>query len=225
MMSRTEDEVSKLEKAMERHNKQVKQIEDDIPSTETQVTSFDGQIERLQEEMGTELTTTLSDDEQALLDQLKATQTRLDGEIDNHTQVLEDATVKRQKLQSLLEDNLIMRRTELTESSTRSRSGANNANVSQAQMKEDLAQKKRELEEAAQTSDDVDRQLNEVKATDEKLRAEIVAIKNDLEKLKTEDSSYQKKLEKAHAEQEKLLNKVSCVLLSLCCHLSFFSCL
>jgi len=209
MMSRTEDEVSKLEKAIERHNKQVKQIEDDVPNTETQVTSFDGQIVRLQEEMGTELTSTLSDDEQALLDQLKATQTRLDGEIDEHTQVLEDATVKRQKLQSLLEDNLIMRRTEITESSSRSRSGANNASVSQAQLKEDLAQKKRELDEAAQTTDDVDGQLSEVKSTDEKLRAEIIAIKNDLEKLKTEDSSYQKKLEKAHADQEKLLNKRS----------------
>ena len=207
MMSRTEDDVAKLEKAIERHNKQVKQIEDEVPNTETEVTSFEKQIERLQEEMGTELTSTLSDDEQALLDQLKATQNRLDGEIDQHTQVLEDVTVKRQKLQSLLEDNLIMRRTELTESSSRSRAGTNN--VSQAQMKEDLAQKKRELEEAAQTTDDVERQLGEVKATDEKLRTEIVTIKNNLEKLKTEDSSYEKKLEKAHADQEKLLNKVS----------------
>ena len=66
--------------------------------------------------MGTDLTSTLTEDEQNLLEELKATQTRLDGEIEDHTQVLEDATVKRQRLTSLMEDNLVVRRGEPTES-------------------------------------------------------------------------------------------------------------
>eukprot|EP01082_Thalassiosira_pseudonana_P006049 g5626.t1 g5626 contig2:932052-935830(-) len=209
MMSRTEDEVTKLEKATERHTMQVQEIEESIPATETQITSLDGQIERLEAEMGTELTSTLSDEEQELLDQLKATQTRLDSEIDEHTQVLEDATIKRQKLQSLLEDNLMKRRNEITESSSRVRPGATNASASQAQLKDELEQKKRELEEATQAADEVQRQLDEVKATDESLRSDIVKIKNDLEKLKTQDAAYQKELEESSSGQEKLLNKRS----------------
>jgi chromosome segregation ATPase len=136
----------------------------------------------------TELTSTLSEEEQELLDQLKATQTRLDTEIEDHTSVLEDATIKRQNLQSLLEDNLIRRRNELTESSSRIRPGANNASAMHTARKEELEQKKRELEEATQALEDVEKQLAVVKATDASLRSEIAAIKNDLEKLKSQDA-------------------------------------
>jgi prefoldin subunit 5 len=41
-----------LEKTMERHSKQIQQIEEEIPPMETQMTSFDGQIDRLQNEIG-----------------------------------------------------------------------------------------------------------------------------------------------------------------------------
>ncbi|KAL7490281.1 hypothetical protein ACHAW6_016054 [Cyclotella cf. meneghiniana] len=209
LMSRIEDEVSKLQNTMERHSKQIQQIEEEIPSMETQITSFDGQIDRLQNEIGTVLTSTLSEEEQELLDQAKATQARLDKEIDEHTSVLEDATIKRQNLQSLLEDNLIKRRNELTESSSRIRPGSDNASAMQAQRKEELEQKKRELEEATRAFDDVEKQLAEAKSIDENLRSEIATIKNDLEKLKTQDAKYQKELEETHESQEKLLNKRS----------------
>ncbi|KAL7551342.1 hypothetical protein ACHAWF_014534 [Thalassiosira exigua] len=213
MMGRIEDEVKKVEKAQKRHDKQAKQIEEDVPPMETQIASLGTQIERLEEEVGTELTSTLSEEEQTLLDELKATQARLDGEIEEHTNVLEDVTIKRQRLTSLLEDNLIVRRKELTESTSNSRSGRSGGGgvgaASQARMKEDLEQKRRELEEATFASDDVEKQLSEVKATDEKLRAEILKIKNNFDKLKTQDASYQKELEESHETQEKLLNKRS----------------
>ena len=198
---------------LERNDKQVKQTEEDIPPMETQIASLGSQVERLEEEVGTELTSTLTEEEQDLLDELKATQTRLDGEVEEHTNVLEDATIKRQKLTSILEDNLIMRRTELTESSSRTRpgtarNGSNAGAASQAQMKEELELKSRELEEATQTAEDVESQLSEVKTIDENLRSEIVNIKNNFDKLKTQDAAYQKELEESHENQEKLLNKV-----------------
>lgn len=151
----------------------------------------------------------MSEEEQELLDELKATQTRLDKEIDDHTSVLEEATIKRQNLQSLLEDNLMKRRSEITESSPRVRSGTGNASVNQAALKEELEQKERELKEATQTLEDVEKQLAEVKKVDEDLRAEIANIKNELEKLKSQDSQFEKALEEIHDEQEKLLNKRS----------------
>lgn len=123
--------------------------------------------------------------------------------------MLEEATIKRQNLQSLLEDNLMKRRDELTESSPRARPGATNTSANQAVLKEELEQKKRELEEATQALEDAEKQLTEVKFVDENLRSEIATIKNDLEKLKTQDARYQKELEDTHAEQEKLLNKRS----------------
>jgi len=212
MMGRIEDDVRKLAKMRERHDTHAKQIEEDVPPMDTQIASLGTQIERLEEEVGTELTSTLSEEEATLLDELKATQTRLDDEIEEHTRVLEDATIKRQKLTSLLEDNLIMRRDGLTESSLRSvrpGAGGGNAGMSQAQMKEDLEQHRRELEEAIQIAEDVENQLSTVKTIDENLRTEIVNIKNNFEKLKTQDSRYKKELEESHESQEKLLNKRS----------------
>ncbi|KAL7538031.1 hypothetical protein ACHAXR_008232 [Thalassiosira sp. AJA248-18] len=212
MMGRIEDDVKKVEKLRDRHEKQVKQIEEDIPPMETQIASLVTQIEQLEEELGTELTSTLSEEEQMLLEELKAKQTRLDGEIEDHTSVLEDATVKRQRLTSLLEDNLIMRRNELTESTSRSlrgKQGGTTNTASQAQMKEELEQKRRDLEEATQTAEDVEKQLVEVKTIDENLRSEILKIKNNFDKLKSQDASYQKELEASHENQEKLLNKRS----------------
>lgn len=217
MMGRIEDDVKKLEKTTKRNEKQAKQIEEDVPPMETQIASLGNQIDVLEEEVGTDLTSTLTEEEQDLLEELKATQARLDEEIEEHTQVLEEATIKRRKLTSLLEDNLIMRRTELTESgeaSSRSRRSiggtAKNASAaSQAQVKEDLEQKRRDLEEATQTAEDVEKQLSEVKAIDEKLRSEVANIKNSFDKLKTQDAAYQKELEGSHESQEKLLNKRS----------------
>jgi chromosome segregation ATPase len=211
MMGRIEDDAKKIEKSKERHEKQAKQIEEDVPSMETDITSLGTQIVRLEEELGTELTSTLTDDEQTLLDELKATQTRLDGEIEEHTSVVEDATIKWRRLTSLLEDNLIVRRNELTEATSNSRKGARNSTdktASQAQVKEELEQKRRELEEATATAEDIEKQYAEVKETDENLRAEILKIKNNFDKLKTQDAAYQKELEECHESQERLLNRV-----------------
>ena len=115
-----------------------------MPLTETQIASLETQIKTLEEEVGTDLTSTLTEEEQNLLAKIKATQTRLDEEIKEHAQVLEDTTIKCQKLTSLLEDNLIMHRNKLTKSnnsnsqpSCQSIGGPskNTSSVSQAQMK------------------------------------------------------------------------------------------
>ena len=215
LIGRIEDDLRKLTNARERHEKLVKQIaEEDIPPIESQIASLTTQVECLEEEVGTELTSKLSDQEQSQLDELKVTQTRLDDEIEKCHNMLEEATIKRQKLTCLLEDNLIIRRNELTESSSRSirsrdANSDNSGGVSQAQMKEDLEHKRRELEEATQTAEEVERQLAKVKKIDEKLRTEIRELKNHFDKLKTEDAAYQKELEECHDSQEKLLNKVS----------------
>jgi DNA repair exonuclease SbcCD ATPase subunit len=171
------------------------------------------QIKILEQEVGTELTSKLSDEEQGLLDDLKATQTRLDGDIEKCHSVLEEATIKRQNLTSLLEDNLVIRKNELTENSSCSPRaggvGGGNSVVSQAKMKEELEQKRRELEEATQTTEEVERQLAEAKTIDKNLRSAIRELKNNFDKLKTQNAAYQKELDESHESQERLLNKVS----------------
>lgn len=222
VMVRIEDHVRKLVKTLDRQEKQVRQMEEDIPPIETQIASLGAQIQILEEEVGTKLTSKLSDEEQTLLDELKVTQTRLDGDFEKCQSVLEDITIKRQKLTSLLEDDLIMRRNELTDSSSSlsSRRGAGGGTSSSSdfafvgisspvKVKEELEQKRRELEEATQTTNEVERQLAEVKTTDATLRTEICELKNNCDKLKTKDTSLQKELEECHVSQEKLLNKRS----------------
>ncbi|KAL3823137.1 hypothetical protein ACHAXA_010393 [Cyclostephanos tholiformis] len=213
MLGTIEDDVRKLARTTERHEMQSREIEEDIPPLESQIALLGAQIQILEQEVGTELISKLSDEEQGLLDQLKATQTRLDGDIEKCHGVLEEATIKRQKLTSLLEDNLVIRRNELTESSSRSLraggAGGGNSVVSQAKMKEELEQKRRELEEATQTTENVERQLAEVKMIDENLRSAIRDLKNNFDKLKTQNAAYQKELEESHESQERLLNKRS----------------
>jgi hypothetical protein len=72
-------------------------------------------IGQLTEEIGTDLTSTLSEEDRRMLAQLKKIQVELASEIDCQTEVVAKVSLKRQKLQSLLKDNLMMRRQELVD--------------------------------------------------------------------------------------------------------------
>ena len=59
------------------------------------------------------LSDTLNKIEKSLLNELKETQTKLGTEFEVHTQALEEISVKRQRLRSLLDYNLLKRKQEL----------------------------------------------------------------------------------------------------------------
>jgi structural maintenance of chromosome 3 (chondroitin sulfate proteoglycan 6) len=147
-----------------------------------------------------------------MLANLKKIQTELTTEVENQNEVVAKLSVDRQKLQSLLEDNLLKRRTELlnegaTGEGDDSRRRSRGADAQQ-QRKEDLEQLKHELDDATRISDDIEARLAEAKKVNSELRAELSASKSDLEGLKSKDMKNAAELEKAHEEAERLLNKV-----------------
>mmetsp|Transcript_10802 Transcript_10802/g.19558 ORF Transcript_10802/g.19558 Transcript_10802/m.19558 type:complete len:1083 (-) Transcript_10802:860-4108(-) len=213
-ISENETEIDRLQNRLENQKKQIEKIEKtSIPLLEHEISSVESEIGRLTEEMGTDLTSTLSDEDREMLANLKKIQTELTTEVENQNEVVAKLSVDRQKLQSLLEDNLLKRRTELVnegatgegdESRRRSR-GAD----AQQQRKEDLEQLKHELDDATRISDDIESRLAEAKKVNSELRAELSASKSDLEGLKSKDMKNAAELEKAHEEAERLLNKRS----------------
>jgi len=219
IINRTDDEIVVIQKRLDTHNSQLKKTETEIiPPIHVETRSLDSQIELLEEEMGTELSDTLSEEEQDMLKQLKKTQSDLEIEMEKQTHTLEEISVERERLQSLLEDNLLKKLRELEEENSgtsslgrrsKGKSAAENTAAAMAKRQEDLEQRQRELIDATKASEEIEAKLNEAKKEDGGLRSELIAEKNELEKLKLQDMNNQASLEKAQENAEKLLNKRS----------------
>ena len=167
VLQRADDDISSLKSRIDVKNKQIEQTENEIiPPLETEIMSLDGQASRLREEMGSELSASLTDEERETLNHLKSQQAELEGDLEKAQSTLEEISVEHQRLQSMLENNLRKRRQELIdesagESGRRSRGGKKSTAASQAQRKEDLQQRQRELSDAARAAEEVEERLTE----------------------------------------------------------------
>ena len=116
LLSRMEEDVASQTRQLDTMDKQIHTIGHDvIPPIDSELKSLQGQVNTLKEEIGTELSDTLAENERSMLQQLKSVQTELERDMENQAQVLEDVSIKRQRLESLLEDNLLKRKRELEE--------------------------------------------------------------------------------------------------------------
>merc|ERR1711933_63833 len=107
------DEISSIERKNERRKQQIEEISEEIPSLAGECESISAQIQSLKDEMGTELSSQLTDAERITLEHLKQVQKNLEVEIERVTQELEEASLYRQRLQSYLNDNLLERKKEI----------------------------------------------------------------------------------------------------------------
>jgi len=220
-LTRMDEDISTQKTRQESKKKQAHTMEvEGVPPLERDIVSLDHQVKLLEEEVGTDLCETLTKEEKSLLQQLKATQAELKSNVEHQTQTLEEVSIERQRLQSLLEDNLMKRKRELEEdgaealkshSRRRSKDGKEQpaARVAQSQRKENLVQVQRELEEAIQNTEVVEERLAEAKEIDAALRRELNEGKKELESFRTEDGKISKYLEDAQKKDEKLMNKRS----------------
>jgi len=217
-LSRMEEDVASQNRQLNTMDKQIHTIGHDvIPPIDTELKNLQVQVNTLKEEIGTELSDTLAENERSMLKQLKSSQTKLERDMESQAQVLEDVSIKRQRLESLLEDNLFKRKRELEEEGAaelsghrrRSKAGKEQpaSKVAQAQRVEDLERVKEELDEAVRTADEVECKLEDAKSVDANLRAELIAAKKDLEELRSKDLENKKKVEDAHKRDEKLMSK------------------
>ena len=135
-----------------------------------------------------------------------------------HQGEVEKLGLKKQKLESLLKNNLYMRREELTQVSgaddgNRRRSFGRTSNAQAlSDRKYELEEKKNDLESATRHKDEMESQLEKTLAQDEELRKETMAAKDKLEKLRAEDTKYSTAWDEAQLKSERLLTKrATCV--------------
>jgi len=218
LLRQMEEDVSSQTRQLDTMDKQTQTIGHDvIPPIDTELKSLQDQVNTLKEEIGTELSDTLTEDERKLLQQLKSIQVELERETESQTQILEEVGVKRQRLESLLEDNLFKRKRELEEegvaddlaSRRRSRGGEEEtaSKTAQIQRIKDLEGVKEELDDAIRISDQVEKKLIDAKACDANLRAELIDIKKELDELRSKDMENKSAVEEALKRDEKLMNK------------------
>ena len=218
MIAETDAEVRSLETELDQHQKHASLVEKTtIPSLERDIASGAAHIDRLRDEMGTELTSALSLEERDILNALKTVQVNVSAKIESQNETVSQLTVERQRLQSLLVDNLLKRRQELFDDQSNegeeidrrgSRGKASYAAVLE-QRREDLEFRQKELADAIRIANEIESRLAGVRMADISIKAELIEAKNEFENLKLQDMKNSQALEQAHQEADKLLNKVS----------------
>ena len=157
------------------------------------------------------LTEDLTEEDRDRLGELKALQSTLEQQLEGQTQALEEVSVERQRLESLLSDNLFKRKQELLDdsSSTSWRRKSVSRRSAQAKRQEDLQQCERELTEATQAIAEIEQKLVDERAIVNRLRSDLIASKGGLEKLRAKDMANSRALEEAQEREERLMNKVN----------------
>jgi chromosome segregation ATPase len=212
-----ETDLDRLESRLENRKKQIETIErTTIPPLERNIKDLDDDIKRLQDELGTELHQTLTAEDRERLSVLKVLQESLVSKVEAQQEILDTAGLAKQKLQSLLENNLLKRRRELTEgvadegnNNRRGSRGRLSTAAVQTQRKEDLEERQRERDEAARAIEDLEARLGEARTTEAELRKELLVAKNELEQLRGRDLQNVRALEDAQDKAERVLTKVS----------------
>lgn len=214
--------VSQEERQLERLQARVAQHEKQIPNLaataalERAATALQGDMARVRAELESPFTKSLSDQERERLQELKQAQMDLGLQIEEQSTLVDQAAVKRQKLQSLLQDNLQVRRKELSSAEDNRRLSST---AQQEQRKDELDDCERRLEVQARVKENAEERLAAAREADETYRAELLAAKNELEQLKSQDAKNAKALDDAQQKAERLANKVRAV---FDCFLGYF---
>ena len=179
-----------------------------IPPLEQDLTATAGDIERLEQEVGTELQQTLSDEERATLESLKKKLADLSDDIQSQQESVEELREGTQGLESLLDDNLLKRQAELTQGMMTKEGESTSASDFQEARQQELEKAQRELEEMNKAVEDLESKLVDARQAEQDLQGELVAAKSELDKLRNQDTKNRQALEEASGKSEKLMSKV-----------------
>jgi structural maintenance of chromosome 3 (chondroitin sulfate proteoglycan 6) len=221
-----ESDLERLQSKSSRYKKQIENLEKvTIPTLERKVAEVDGDVQRLNDEMGTELQQTLTTEDREYLSQLQSMQERLNSDIERQEEVVDSLELSKKKLQSLLENNLLKRRRELTEaalggmddvtvgdgdelsSTNRRGSYRMSSTAAQSHRKTELAERAHERDASARIIDEINERLDEARKVEASLRKELHSAKNELESLRGSDMNNAKELEEAQEKADRLLTK------------------
>jgi len=218
MIQNQEGTLSQSQSQIGQYNKQVDRLESQIiPTLKQNLEAFQFDIVRLREEIGTELTSSLSEEERASLTELKQVRVALIHKIANQRDAVEELRTKRTRLEFVLESNLYKRRTELTQvnntldasGAATMRAGVTTNAMLQEQTERQLEERRLASREAIRDADELEAKLEEIRTAEEELKIELIGAKNDLERLKTADNKNTRDLDDAQRRAETLMGKKS----------------
>lgn len=216
MIQNQEGDLSQSQTQISQQDRQADRLESQIiPSLEQNLEAFQLDIARLNEEIGTELNSGLSDEERSLLTELKKVQEDLKEKIADQKDAVEEVRAERNRLGSVLENNLYKRRTELTQVTSVDEAAvgmgveATTTVMLQEQKERELEERRLQSREAIRDADDLESKLGDIRRTEEELKNELIVAKNRLEKLKTEDNKNTRDLDEAQRRAEQMMGKKS----------------
>jgi len=182
-----------------------------LPAMRLDVEGLNNQILRLQDEIGTPLSSELNPKERATLASIRVQQKDLEASVDEQSTVLEQAYEERTQLTALLEDNLLRRQSELNDSLNTSSFDSLNRTLGAEinERKEELESKNQDLEIATKCAEAAEQRIAEAKAITNKATTALTTCKASLEELKAKDAVNKSALEESTESAERLLNKRS----------------
>jgi len=203
------EQVSK-KSGLEQRTERSEALGETLPGMRLDLEGLQMQITRLEEEIGTTLSATLSSDERKTLTELHAAQKEQEEAVEAETTKLEEASAEKNKLQSLLKDNLSRQREELLNSLTPAiLSGGNTVGSEISERKERLESRRADLEIAERSAEACEQRVTEAKAAQTEAKTNGTKFKTQLEELKAKEMSTQQAVEEAGESAERLLNKRS----------------
>jgi chromosome segregation ATPase len=209
-------EISRHESRAKSHKEQIENLEKvAIPKLERKIADADADIERLDDEMATALQHSLADDERSKLAELKESIERFVEKIETQQQKVDRCRHEKQKLEGLLENNLLKRKAEIQESSelfndNERRQSFRRLSTAQVrdQQKSELAERKLERDSAARHKAEVSGQLDEARKSESEIKKELMALAKRLDDLQAEDMKNVKAWEDSEHQSERFLTKV-----------------
>lgn len=207
-----EGEVSTSESQLTSSKKQIERIENHVlPPAEREIASIKGNIQRLEDEIGTDLSSSLSTSDRAAISSLNEEMEDLQGKLAQQTDRVDELRVNRRQIESLLEDNLLKRRQELLEVNHEGARGT--VKTSRQDLQDERVRELEDLNQSLQqaTADlnNVDSQLEELRGIEAKIKEELRLAKNEMDRLKSQDVKNLRLLDEASEQSEKLMSKVS----------------
>jgi structural maintenance of chromosome 3 (chondroitin sulfate proteoglycan 6) len=217
MVQSLEAERAQMELQIAQCKRQAERIESQIiPPLERQMKANTEEIAAWEEEIGTELSDSLSDDEKTALATLRNTQEGLESKIIEQKDTVDAVQSERNRLLSMLEDNFYKRRQELNQIGNDEDgdvvSGATSAAIVKEQKLREIDVRKAELRDATRDANELEQKLSKIRSEEEVLKEELVAAKGEVDRLKSLEMKLENELARLKNQAEKYMGKKAMII-------------
>jgi len=206
-LQKIKDDVENLKVGLIEHEKDIEVSKEDNVNLDGEYQHLNRQVKALRDEMGTVLTDELSSEERKMLTKIKKSMKNVEKELEEKRMELEEKSVERERLKSLLDDNLLKKKKELEVIANDGNGEGGFTDTSVSNMKRESECRKQELVAVEKDVQDILNKLRECKKVDKECKSASNSSQNELEKLRSQDAANKRKIEEATEGTDRLLNK------------------